>query len=251
MNIGAGIMKTQVSGQTSRLLPAGAALSAALFIGLLTVSLPATSALAQGSAGQAVSAQTPSQLETRQRRVAPRTLHASRPVSAKPTWKELTPAQQQALQPLAQQWSRLSEEHKRKWLVISRDFQSLPPVERAKLHSRMSEWASLSARQREQARLNYTGVKTLSAEEKAAQWQAYQALSPEEKRKLAAKAPASPAGVAVIKTAPSSKVANVPVTKRHSTQGAKLAAAKQPVQQHTLLPQPEVLATESGASEEQ
>ena len=45
----------------------------------------------------------------------------------------------------------------------------MPPEEQAKLHSRMTEWAALSAQQRTQARLNFAETKQLSADEKKSQ----------------------------------------------------------------------------------
>ena len=50
----------------------------------------------------------------------------------------------------------------------------------------MAAWASLSPQQRAQARLNFNETKTLDADAKKSQWEAYQALSPEDKKKLAA-----------------------------------------------------------------
>jgi hypothetical protein len=50
----------------------------------------------------------------------------------------------------------------------------------------MREWAALSPQQRTAARLNYADAKQLLQEDKKAKWEAYQALSPEAKQKLAA-----------------------------------------------------------------
>lgn len=146
-------------------------------------------------------------------------------------WRDLSPTQQQALQPLAPHWRRLSEERRQKWLVISKNYASLPADEQAKMHRRMSNWVSLSQHQRAQARRNFKETKDLSAEQKASQWAAYQALSPEEKRKLAARARSKPAGAATIKAASSTKLAKVPHQRLP-------ASAKRPIQPNTLLPQP-------------
>ncbi len=136
---------------------------------------------------------------------------ASRPASSKPAWNELTPAQRQALAPLASTWETLNEPHKRKWIALAQNFSRMPPAERDKLHSRMKEWAALSPNQRTQARLNFGETQQLSADEKKAKWEAYQALPPEEKRKLAADAaPRTPATAAAVKPVPAEKLANVP-----------------------------------------
>lgn len=131
--------------------------------------------------------------------------------TAKPAWSELEPGQQQALAPLAASWEQISEAQKRKWLSIAENYDRLPPTERAKMHSRMSDWVALSPQQRAQARLNFGEAQQLSADEKKAKWAAYQALSPEEKRRLAADAPPRTLGTAAaVKPVPTDKLAAVP-----------------------------------------
>ncbi|MDB5843761.1 MAG: putative transrane protein [Polaromonas sp.] len=146
---------------------------------------------------------------------------ASAPASGKtpatgPAWSQLTPAQQQALAPLASSWNTtMSEAQKRKWLEISKNYGTLAPQAQATLNSRMNEWVALSPQQRAQARLNFGKTlelsQELSPEEKKAKWEAYQALSPEEKQKLAATASPKPSGAATaIKPVAPQKLATVP-----------------------------------------
>lgn len=120
--------------------------------------------------------------------------------ASKPTWTELTPLQQLTLKPLAPSWSSLNDAQKRKWLEISKNYHSLPAEGQATMHSRMNEWVTLSPQQRAQARLNFAKTKELSKQltpdEKKAKWMTYQALSDEEKRELAAKAPPRQVGAA-------------------------------------------------------
>ena len=113
-----------------------------------------------------------------------------------PGWETLSTPQKLALYPLAERWAVLSESQKRRWLALAQTFETLPPEEQEKLHNRMTEWSSLSARQRSQARLNYADAQRLAPNDKRAHWEAYQALSDEEKRSLAADAPTKPAGAA-------------------------------------------------------
>ena len=101
------------------------------------------------------------------------------------TWDKLTPEQQTALQPLAAKWASLTEGHKRKWLAVSANFAQFSPKDKETLHSRVTEWASLSAKQREQARINFAQNKTLTASDKQAKWETYKALPPETKQALA------------------------------------------------------------------
>ena len=76
---------------------------------------------------------------------------------------------------------------------------------------RITDWANLSTQQRSQARLNYAAASRLPADDRRAQWEAYQALSDEEKKRLAAKAAPKPRGAATaIRPVPLKKLVQVP-----------------------------------------
>ncbi|WP_240788750.1 DUF3106 domain-containing protein [Ramlibacter henchirensis] len=144
---------------------------------------------------------------------------------AGPAWNELSPQQRVALQPLAGTWATLTEPHKRKWIALSRNYAGMSPQEQAKLHSRMSEWAALSPQQRTQARLNFGQTQGVSPDDKKAKWEAYQALSEEEKRKLAAGANArTPPTAAAVKPVPAEKLTNVPRAERRSSKPPRIAS---------------------------
>ncbi|MES2482819.1 MAG: DUF3106 domain-containing protein [Pseudomonadota bacterium] len=131
--------------------------------------------------------------------------------ATKAEWNALTPVQQRALMPLSAHWGGISEGQKRKWLVVARNFDKRPPDEQATLHSRMTEWVALSPQQRTTARLNFAETKQLSEDEKKSKWEAYQALPPEQKRKLAAgAAPKAPPTAAAVRPVPPSKLAPTP-----------------------------------------
>lgn len=115
----------------------------------------------------------------------------------RPTWAQLTRSQQHALKPLASSWPSISEAQKRKWLALSHNFGELSAQEQGKLHERMSDWAHLSARERAQARLHFAEVSQLPQDERLAKWEAYQALSQEERQKLADTHLLAPRGAAV------------------------------------------------------
>ena len=131
-------------------------------------------------------------------------------------WSQLTAQQQQTLAPLAATWNTsMSEPQKRKWLEISKNYGSLSPQAQATLNSRMKEWVAMSPQERAQARLNFGKLneiaRQLTPEEKKAQWEAYQALTPDEKQKLAATASPKPAGAATaVKPVAPQKLATVP-----------------------------------------
>ncbi|WP_432731543.1 DUF3106 domain-containing protein [Variovorax sp. W6] len=131
--------------------------------------------------------------------------------TTKPLWSELTAEQQQALKPLNVHWNTLNVGQKKKWLALSRNFESMSADDQSTLHSRMIEWAALSNQQRAQARLNFAEVKRIPADERKVKWEQYQALSEEEKRKLAERAPPKPRGAAIpVRPVSSQKLVPVP-----------------------------------------
>ncbi len=146
-------------------------------------------------------------------------------------------AEQMALKPLAASWNGIDEAQKRKWLAVSKNFASMPPAEQARLHSRMSEWVALSPKQRTQARLNFAETTKVPKDEKLAKWQAYQALTPEEKNKLAASAAPLATGAApAVKPVPAQKLAT-PMNAKPPRGGASGAAnGPKQVDRNTLLP---------------
>jgi hypothetical protein len=114
----------------------------------------------------------------------PTTMAASEPIHAEKgtRWQELKPAQQTALRPLEQ-----------KWIALSSRFSKLTPAEQARVQERETQWAKLTPLERGQARLHFQEAKELPKEDRQARWDAYQALSPERKRELAARAAPNPA----------------------------------------------------------
>lgn len=144
--------------------------------------------------------------------IAPVTAKAAPSLPGRPLWMDLSESQQQALAPLAQQWPTMNEPHKRKWLAISQNFSQLSSDEQATVQGRMRDWAALSPQQRTAARLNYADAKQLLQDDKKAKWEAYQALSPEAKQKLAAQQSLPVMGAApAVKPVPTAKLATTPV----------------------------------------
>ena len=144
---------------------------------------------------------------------APAAAAAAPPKAAlsKPLWSELKAEQQDALRPLEPHWDGLSEAHKRKWIALSRNYTAMTPEGRTTLHSRMSDWASLSFQQRAQARLNFAEIQRLAADERKAKWEAYQALSEDERVRLAKRAgPRAPGAAVPLQPVPARKLAPIP-----------------------------------------
>ncbi len=154
----------------------------------------------------------------------------------RPLWTDLSESQQQALAPLIKLWPTMSEPHKRKWLVISQNFSQLSTDEQTTVQGRMREWAALSPQQRAAARLNYADAKQLLQEDKKAKWEAYQALPPEAKQKLAAQQTQPALGAApAIKPVSSSKLTTPPVA---TSNKALPRIASDQADPTTLLPTP-------------
>jgi hypothetical protein len=152
-------------------------------------------------------------------------------------WISLTAQQQAALQPLQGHWNSLSDQQKRKWLSISANFSRMAVAEQTKLHERMAQWAALSPPQRELARLNYGEVQKMSPQQKNEKWEAYQALTPTDKQKLAASAqPTPPRTALAVQPAPPGKIHQLPQT--DSSNRARLPLPMTGVSSKTLLVKP-------------
>jgi hypothetical protein len=172
---------------------------------------------------------------------APANTVASAPQETSSAWQQLTPMQRQALAPLGAQWRALTPQQQSKWLTISKNFSQLPVADQVTMHSRMADWVDLSPQQRNLARLNFNQLQSLPKEDKKAKWEAYQALTAEEKRSLVA-GTASPAKSA----APTAK----PVEPHRQVQTPVRAAAgntpqASTIDRKTLLPLQPTLATPS------
>jgi Spy/CpxP family protein refolding chaperone len=103
-------------------------------------------------------------------------------------WSDLKPGQQAALKPLEREWSGIDGRSKRKWLELSARFPKLTPAEQARVQERMSDWTKLTPKERGEARMHFQEAKQVPAEDRQARWKAYEALTPEQKRQLAARA---------------------------------------------------------------
>lgn len=161
------------------------------------------------------------------------------PLASGPRWSELSLTQQDALMPLYGTWGTLDAARKRKWIAIAQNFLALSRVDQSKLHSRMSEWAALSPSDRDVARFNFVATKKIAPADQASTWEAYKALSPEERQRLVAAASTKPPGSATsIKPTPPGKLTPVPVTRHTPASVRELVFSKQALDPNTLLPLP-------------
>ena len=152
------------------------------------------------------------------------------------TWQNLSAQQKIALAPLAPHWTQLSAAQKNKWVALSNNFDKMPAKEQATLQDRMANWAALSPNQRAQARLTFNETKSIGADEKKTHWEAYQALSPEDKKKLAAQQTTGIRGAATASQASSAnKVIRLP-NKAAPTVDPKNSTTGIVIDKKTLLP---------------
>lgn len=162
----------------------------------------------------------------------------SSPAPDSGAWQSLSKRQKLALAPLAGEWHELTAQQRQKWLALSRNFFQLSDEEQLTLHSRMGEWAALSPRQRSQARFHFNATQSLSAQDKRAQWEAYQALSDQEKSKLSS-GPKPPVKSAARSFAPpSTRLVSPPLLPVNATRAVQRVAPSKPIHPKTLLPQP-------------
>ncbi len=104
------------------------------------------------------------------------------------TWGALNASQQRALRPLEAEWGRIDSPRRSKWLEIADRFPAMSPAQQARVQTRMTEWAKLTPRERGQARMNFREAQQVPTQERKAKWEEYNALPPEQRKQLAAKA---------------------------------------------------------------
>lgn len=148
-------------------------------------------------------------------------------------WEQLSTPQQRALAPLQPHWASIDPERRQKWLELAARFPSMSADERAKMHERMVAWAYLPPAERGRARQQFQRTRQLSVEERHAQWQAFQALSAEQRERWAREAQARGTGP---RTAAPLREAH-PLANSFQQPGLpKIAATAEFVEPRTLLP---------------
>lgn len=113
---------------------------------------------------------------------------AGRAAAEPAAWEALTPEQRQALAPLQREWSSLDASRQSKWLEVAARFPPMSAQDQRRLQERMTQWTRLTPDERERARLQFQETRQLPADEKRARWEAYQALTEEQRKALAQRA---------------------------------------------------------------
>ncbi len=104
-----------------------------------------------------------------------------------PAWSQLSPQQKGVLSPLSQDWDKMENIRRKKWLGIADRYPSMKPEEQLRMQERMREWAALTPEQRAKVRGTYKDFQQLPVEQKQVvkqKWEAYNSLPSEERQKI-------------------------------------------------------------------
>jgi len=107
---------------------------------------------------------------------------------ARPTWRQLTPTQREALAPLESRWDGYDAARKQKWLEVAAKYPKLTPDGKRRLHDRMAEFAQLTPQQRQTLRENFRKAYELPAEHRRAVVRHFNDLPPEQREALTERA---------------------------------------------------------------
>lgn len=146
--------------------------------------------------------------------------------TTRPSWTELTPAQQQALAPLSSDWDKFDVPRKKKWLEIGSKFPKMTRAEQQRVQERMREWVKLTPEQRHLVRENYALTKKLNPTQKTTQWQNYQQLPDDHKKKLADEVAAK------------KRVANLPSSQQNVGKAIQMPKSNAPTATAARVPSP-------------
>jgi hypothetical protein len=103
-------------------------------------------------------------------------------------WNELTPQQQVALSPLANQWDTLPETRQQYLIKLAKHYPKLTPEKQALFHQQIVPWSKLTAEQRQRAREKHKALSKVPPEKREAIKQMVK-----EQRAASGVAPANPA----------------------------------------------------------
>jgi len=150
-------------------------------------------------------------------------------------WQDLTSIQQGQLQSLERDWSSIDARQKQKWLELSTRMPGMSADERQRIQARMADWAKLTPDQRGQARIRFQEAKQLPAQDRQDRWDAYQSLSVEQKKQLAARALSAASSADSVRKAANTtprtdrSARDVPQPKSNTVPNPAFAASPKPV----------------------
>jgi len=80
------------------------------------------------------------------------------------SWTQLTPVQQEALQPLATQWDSLSTKLQKNLLYAAKRYPKLTPEQKQRFQNRLEKWSKLTPEQRKRAREKFSAFSKVPPE---------------------------------------------------------------------------------------
>ena len=83
-----------------------------------------------------------------------------------PLWSQLSPADQQVLAPLGQEWNHLPGIQRKRLLGVAKHYPGMTPKEQQRVQLRIKDWAKLTPAQRNLARKKYQKMKQLPPEKR-------------------------------------------------------------------------------------
>ena len=88
--------------------------------------------------------------------------------AAKKPWSTLTPMQQEALAPIAQQWDAMPDTQQFRLLATTKGYQKLTPAQKQIYLTKLTEWSKLTPEQRNRAREKYKAFSKVAPEKREA-----------------------------------------------------------------------------------
>jgi hypothetical protein len=104
-----------------------------------------------------------------------------------PGWGQLSTTQKTILAPLVNDWDKMENVRRKKWLGIAERYPAMNPEEQQRTQLRMREWAELKPEQRTKVRDTYKDFNQLPPEQKQLvkqKWEAYSNLPADEKQRI-------------------------------------------------------------------
>lgn len=96
-------------------------------------------------------------------------------------WSELSGKQQELLAPLKNDWEKMTNAQRERWLKVGRKYENEPVERQAVMRERVSTWSKMSPRDKAAARENYKALKEKRQGERNSSWNSYQSLDPKQR----------------------------------------------------------------------
>lgn len=100
---------------------------------------------------------------------------------AKTPWQQLSPKQQELLEPFRDDWGSMNPSQQERWLRMGERYETERPERQAIMRDRVGDWSNLSPKERAEARRNYKTLKEREKGERNSSWNSYQTLPPQQR----------------------------------------------------------------------